>query len=191
MGCFDSSHTAQRCRPSCPGTTPSNTRPTPVTAYWRRGRGPEVCHRTARQRRSRSSTRPTDCDGWAVLPRARRTSRLARYTVAEVGLDATLPGDHDYLCRSRYERKVAGSRQVPRSRRGVDLAGARGRHPPRHRARPRRGEDPQDAEFFEGRDAYFADPEGNYWEVAWAAEDKPVTAAARRAAGIATDIQSE
>ena len=47
-----------------------------------------------------------------------------------------------------------------------------------------------DAEFFEGRDAYFADPEGNYWEVAWAAEDNPVTAAARRAAGIATDVQS-
>ena len=51
--------------------------------------------------------------------------------------------------------------------------------------------EPTDAEFFEGRDAYFADPEGNYWEVAWAAEDNPVTAAARRAAGIATDIQSE
>lgn len=49
--------------------------------------------------------------------------------------------------------------------------------------------EPTDAEFFEGRDAYFADPEGNYWEVAWAAEDNPVTAAARRAAGIATGIQ--
>ena len=50
--------------------------------------------------------------------------------------------------------------------------------------------EPTDAEFFEGRDAYFADPEGNYWEVAWAAEDNPVSAAARRAAGIATDSQS-
>ena len=49
--------------------------------------------------------------------------------------------------------------------------------------------EPTDAEFFEGRDAYFADPEGNYWEVAWAAGDNPVTAAARRAAGIATGIQ--
>ncbi len=28
--------------------------------------------------------------------------------------------------------------------------------------------EPMDAEFFEGRDAYFADPEGNYWEVAGA-----------------------
>jgi predicted lactoylglutathione lyase len=51
--------------------------------------------------------------------------------------------------------------------------------------------EPTDAEFFEGRDAYFADPEGNYWEVAWAARDNPVSAAARRAAGIATDVQPE
>ena len=43
--------------------------------------------------------------------------------------------------------------------------------------------DPVAAEFFDGRDAYFADPEGNYWEVAWSADDNPVTAAARRAAG--------
>jgi uncharacterized protein len=42
---------------------------------------------------------------------------------------------------------------------------------------------PVAAEFFDGRDAYFADPEGNYWEVAWSASDNPVTAAARRAAG--------
>jgi len=44
---------------------------------------------------------------------------------------------------------------------------------------------PTTAQFFEGRDAYFADPEGNYWEVAWAPADNPVSAAARRAAGIA------
>jgi uncharacterized protein len=43
--------------------------------------------------------------------------------------------------------------------------------------------EPVAAEFFQGRDAYFADPEGNYWEVAWSAGDNPVTAAARRAAG--------
>lgn len=41
---------------------------------------------------------------------------------------------------------------------------------------------PTEAEFFAGRDAYFADPEGNFWEVAYSAEDNPVTAAARRAA---------
>ena len=45
--------------------------------------------------------------------------------------------------------------------------------------------EPVDADFFEGRDAYFTDPEGNYWEIAWAAPDNPVVAAARRAAGLA------
>lgn len=49
---------------------------------------------------------------------------------------------------------------------------------------------PMDAEFFEGRDAYFADPEGNFWEVAWAAKDNPVSVAARRAAGLAGDAQN-
>jgi uncharacterized protein len=43
--------------------------------------------------------------------------------------------------------------------------------------------EPTDAEFFEGRDAYFADPEGNYWEIAWSQGSNPVVAAARRAAG--------
>lgn len=46
--------------------------------------------------------------------------------------------------------------------------------------------EPVDAEFFTGRDAYFADPEGNYWEIAWSSADNPVSAAARRAAGIVT-----
>lgn len=44
--------------------------------------------------------------------------------------------------------------------------------------------EPVAAEFFDGRDAYFADPEGNFWEVAWSAHDNPVTIAARRAAGL-------
>jgi hypothetical protein len=44
--------------------------------------------------------------------------------------------------------------------------------------------DPTDAEFFEGRDAYFKDPEGNFWEIAWVAGDNPVVDAARRAAGL-------
>ena len=46
--------------------------------------------------------------------------------------------------------------------------------------------EPTDAEFFEGRDAYFTDPEGNFWEIAWAAPDNPVTVAARRAAGLSS-----
>lgn len=44
--------------------------------------------------------------------------------------------------------------------------------------------DPVDAEHFTGRSAYFADPEGNYWEVAWAPDDNPVIAAAKRASGV-------
>ena len=43
--------------------------------------------------------------------------------------------------------------------------------------------EPVEAEFFSGRDAYFADPEGNFWEVAWAPADNVVVIAARRAAG--------
>src|SRR6266700_1618238 len=45
--------------------------------------------------------------------------------------------------------------------------------------------DPVDAEFFVGRDAYFVDPEGNFWEIACAPPDNPVVIASRRAAGIA------
>jgi len=45
--------------------------------------------------------------------------------------------------------------------------------------------DPVDAEFFVGRDAYFVDPEGNFWEIACAPADNPVVAACRRAAGMA------
>lgn len=46
--------------------------------------------------------------------------------------------------------------------------------------------EPVEAEFFTGRDAYFSDPEGNFWEVAWAPGDNPVSVAARRAAGLLT-----
>jgi predicted lactoylglutathione lyase len=42
---------------------------------------------------------------------------------------------------------------------------------------------PADAEFFEGRSAYFTDPEGHCWEVAWTPPDNFIVAAARRAAG--------
>lgn len=46
--------------------------------------------------------------------------------------------------------------------------------------------DPVDAEFFTGRDAYFSDPEGHFWEVAYAPSDNPIVAVVRRAAGLAT-----
>jgi hypothetical protein len=44
--------------------------------------------------------------------------------------------------------------------------------------------EPVDAEFFTGRSAYLCDPEGNYFEIAWAEADNPVSAAARRVAGL-------
>ena len=43
---------------------------------------------------------------------------------------------------------------------------------------------PVDAEFFTGRSAYLCDPEGNYFEIAWAdMPNNPVVMATRRAAG--------
>jgi predicted lactoylglutathione lyase len=43
---------------------------------------------------------------------------------------------------------------------------------------------PVDAEFFQGRSACVADPEGNYFEIAWAEPGNAIVAAARRAAGV-------
>ena len=43
--------------------------------------------------------------------------------------------------------------------------------------------EPENAEFFEGRSCYVADPEGNYFEIAWAGPENPIVAAAHRAAG--------
>jgi predicted lactoylglutathione lyase len=51
--------------------------------------------------------------------------------------------------------------------------------------------EPTDAEFFEGRSAYVADPEGNFWEIAWAPDDNAIVAAAKRAAGITPEPPSE
>ena len=46
---------------------------------------------------------------------------------------------------------------------------------------------PVDATFFEGRSAYVADPEGNFFEVAWAPPDNPIVRAAIAAAREAVD----
>jgi predicted lactoylglutathione lyase len=35
--------------------------------------------------------------------------------------------------------------------------------------------EPVDAEFFTGRSAYLCDPEGNYFEIAWAEPSNPIT----------------
>jgi predicted lactoylglutathione lyase len=42
--------------------------------------------------------------------------------------------------------------------------------------------DAEDAEFFEGRSAYVSDPEGNFWEIAWAPDSNAIVSAAKRAA---------
>ena len=39
--------------------------------------------------------------------------------------------------------------------------------------------EPVDAEFFTGRSAYLCDPEGNYFEITWAAPTNPITARRR------------
>lgn len=44
--------------------------------------------------------------------------------------------------------------------------------------------EPVDAEFFEGRSCYFADPESNYFEIVWSNPQNPVLLAAQRAAGV-------
>lgn len=66
---------------------------------------------------------------------------------------------------------VDSPEQVDETIAEVEVAGGRVSKPP---AAP--------AEF-EGRHAYFADPEENYWEVAYAANDGPMTQALRRATG--------
>jgi predicted lactoylglutathione lyase len=48
--------------------------------------------------------------------------------------------------------------------------------------------EPERAEFFEGRSCYVTDPEGNYFEIAWAEPDNPIVAAARRAAGLPAGV---
>jgi hypothetical protein len=50
--------------------------------------------------------------------------------------------------------------------------------------------EPVDAEFFEGRSSYVSDPEGNYWEIAWAGANNAIVAAARRSAGVMGSAES-
>jgi uncharacterized protein len=48
---------------------------------------------------------------------------------------------------------------------------------------------PEDAEFFTGRSCYFSDPEGNFFEIAWARPDNIVVASAHRAAARAAHAE--
>jgi predicted lactoylglutathione lyase len=118
-----------------------------------------------------------DSDGFAVFEL--RGALLALFGIDQLGADAHATPE---LGRGGIRSSVIITVDRPED---VDAFVQRARE-----AGATVSKEPMDAEFFEGRDAYFADPEGNYWEVAWAARDNPVTAAARRAAGIAADIQT-
>ena len=111
-----------------------------------------------------------DTDGFVVFEL--RGALLALFGVDDLGRDA----------HATPERGQGGIRSsviiVAERAEDVDALVERARA-----AGARVTKEPTAAEFFEGRDAYFADPEGNFWEVAWSAADNPVTAAARRAAG--------
>lgn len=97
---------------------------------------------------------------------------LALFPVDKLGADAGAPPETG---RGGIRSSIIVSAETPEDVdalvRRAAAAGARITKPP------------VDAEFFEGRSAYFADPEDNFWEVAWVAGENPVVTAARRAAG--------
>lgn len=97
---------------------------------------------------------------------------LALFPVDKLGADAGAPPETG---RGGIRSSIIVTAQSPEDVdalvRRAAAAGARVTKPP------------VDAEFFDGRSAYFADPEENFWEVAWVAGENPVVTAARRAAG--------
>jgi hypothetical protein len=112
-----------------------------------------------------------DSDDFAVFEL--RGALLALFPVDKLAIDSRAePGTGDGAIRFSIIIQVDSPEEVDELANHVRQAGGTVT------------KEPVDAEFFVGRDAYFADPEGNYWEIAWASADNPVTAAARRAAGI-------
>jgi uncharacterized protein len=110
-----------------------------------------------------------DSDGFAVFPL--RGAVLALFQLDRLARDArTQAGPASAGIRSAVIITVDRPGEVDELARRARAAGAT------------LTKAPADAEFFEGRDACFADPEGNYWEIAWASDTNPVVAAARRAA---------
>jgi uncharacterized protein len=102
-----------------------------------------------------------------------RGALLALFGVEDLGRDAQAPPERGHGgIRSSIIISVDRPEDVDELTERAHAAGARVTKAP------------VAGQFFEGRDAYFADPEGNFWEVAWSASDNPVTAAARRAAGL-------
>jgi catechol 2,3-dioxygenase-like lactoylglutathione lyase family enzyme len=98
---------------------------------------------------------------------------LALFGVESLAHDSGCePGDPDGAIRFSIEILVETPEQVDGLAERVRTAGGR------------ITKQPADAEFFTGRSCYFADPEGNFFEIAWAPRDNVVVAAARRAAGL-------
>lgn len=102
-----------------------------------------------------------------------RGALLALFPLSQLAADARAPAE---ACRDGIGFSIIINAE---NRSDVDETVERFR-----KAGARVSKSPTDAEFFEGRSAYVADPEGNYWEIAWAASDSTVLAAARRAAGL-------
>lgn len=91
-----------------------------------------------------------------------RGTLLALFPVEQLGRDACVPPESG---RGGIRTAVIINVDRPGD---VDELVARART-----AGARVTKEPTDAEFFDGRDAYFADPEGNFWEIACAPVDNP------------------
>lgn len=113
-----------------------------------------------------------DSDDFAVFEL--RGALLALFPIDKLASDARAQAEPS---RGGIRSSIIISVDTPRK---VDELAARVR-----KAGGKLTKGPTNAEFFTGRDAYFTDPEGNYWEIAYAPPDNPVSAAARRAAGLA------
>jgi catechol 2,3-dioxygenase-like lactoylglutathione lyase family enzyme len=108
-------------------------------------------------------------EGFAVFEL--RGAVLALFPVERLASDGRVePGRGDGRIRSTVALLTRTAAEVDVMVERMRVAGATVTKPP------------TDAEFFEGRSAYVADPESNYWEIAWAPPDNPVVAAAIRAA---------
>ncbi|TMA22178.1 MAG: hypothetical protein E6J62_18155 [Deltaproteobacteria bacterium] len=112
-----------------------------------------------------------DSDDFAVFEL--RGALLALFSVDKLAADAHVRPDRS---RGGIHFSIIISVEKPED---VDELAARVRE-----AGGKLTKEPVDAELFTGRDAYFADLEGNFWEIACAPSDNPVSAASRRAAGL-------
>jgi catechol 2,3-dioxygenase-like lactoylglutathione lyase family enzyme len=112
-----------------------------------------------------------DEDGGSFTVFHLRGAVLALFPVDDLARDGRVtPGKGDGTIRMTVAALVGSAEEVDRLVDAMARAGGRVTKPP------------TDAEFFTGRSAYVADPEGNYWEIAWAPPDNPVVRAATAAA---------